>query len=163
MDTHLGPLLAKFTHPILGGSTLNIGVIRGGSRPNIVPDQAEAQLDIRITPALAASGGALGLLQETISCHELPVEIVNPHENPPMETDPGHPMIQRLLKTDSSCSLTGAPWFSDAAHLANGGTPAICIGPGSIEQAHTADEFIELGALERGADIFTRFIRGLAD
>lgn len=162
LDVHLGAQLATFTHPALGRSTLNIGVIRGGSRPNIVPDLAEAELDIRITPALATAGGALRLLHETIAFHELPVEIVNPHENPPMETDTAHPMIQRLLETDSSCSLTGAPWFSDAAHLANAGIPSICIGPGAIDQAHTADEFIELAALERGAGFFTRFICGLA-
>jgi acetylornithine deacetylase/succinyl-diaminopimelate desuccinylase-like protein len=35
--------------------------------------------------------------------------------------------------------------------------------PGAIDQAHTADEFIELAALRDGADFFTRFIRGLAD
>ncbi len=161
LDAHLVSRLATYTHPMLGGCTLNIGVIRGGSRPNIVPDLAEAELDIRITPALAEAGGALELLQEMIASHELPVEIVNPHENPPMETSADHPMIQRLLETDPACSLTGAPWFSDAAHLAKGGIPAICIGPGKIDQAHTADEFIELTALEQGAEFFTRFIRGL--
>jgi acetylornithine deacetylase/succinyl-diaminopimelate desuccinylase-like protein len=163
LDIHLKSRLADFTHPVLGGSTLNIGVIRGGSRPNIVPDLAEAEIDIRITPALAAAGGALKLLNEMITCHELPVEIVNPHENPPMDTSVDHPMIKRLLETDSSCALAGAPWFSDAAHLANGGIPSICIGPGKIDQAHTADEFIELAALEQGADYFTRFVRELAN
>ncbi|MDP3851121.1 MAG: M20 family metallopeptidase [Luteolibacter sp.] len=163
LDCHLGAALATFTHPVLGRSTVNIGVIRGGSRPNIVPDFAEAEIDIRITPSLAAAGGALKLLRETIDCHELPVELVNPHENPPMETPADHPMIQRLLANGAPVGLAGAPWFSDAAHLSHAGVPAICIGPGSIEQAHTADEFIELAALELGADFLTRFIRGLAD
>jgi acetylornithine deacetylase len=162
LDGHLGGKLAAFTHPVLGRSTLNIGVIRGGSRPNIVPDLAEAELDIRLTPALAAAGGALKLLRETI--HELgaPVEIVSSHENPPMETPPDHPMIRRLRAAGPDAQLAGAPWFSDAAHLSNAGLPAICIGPGSIDQAHTADEFIEIQALEEGADFFSRFLRGLA-
>ena len=56
LDCHLGAELAGFTHPVLGRSTLNIGVIRGGARPNIVPDLAEAEIDIRITPSLAAAG-----------------------------------------------------------------------------------------------------------
>jgi acetylornithine deacetylase/succinyl-diaminopimelate desuccinylase-like protein len=77
LDCHLGAQLAGFTHPVLGRSTLNIGVIRGGSRPNIVPDLAEAEIDIRITPSLLAAGGALKLLRETIDCHELPLAIVN--------------------------------------------------------------------------------------
>lgn len=162
LDHHLGAALATFTHPVLGRSTCNVGVIRGGSRPNIVPDFAEAEIDIRITPSLTAAGGALKLLTETLQFHDLPVEIVNPHENPPMDTDAGHPMIQALLATDPATGLAGAPWFSDAAHLSAGGIPSICIGPGSIDQAHTVDEFIETAALEKGAAFFSEFIASLA-
>jgi acetylornithine deacetylase len=161
LDCHLGSRLATFQHPVLGHATLNIGTIRGGTRPNIVPDLAEAEIDIRITPALSADGGALKLLDRTIDEHQLPVKIVNPHENPPMDTPADHPMIRRLLEIEPSIQLAGAPWFSDAAHLASGGVPAVCIGPGSIDQAHTADEFIELAELERGAEILSRFIRSL--
>lgn len=160
LDHHLGTALARFSHPVLGHSTMNIGVIRGGSRPNIVPDMAEAELDIRIAPSLAEAGGALRLLEETIQAHQLPVRIVDPHENPPMQTDADHPMVRRLLAT-GDCRLAGAPWFSDAAHLAAGGIPSVCMGPGSIAQAHTKDEFIELDALRHGADFFTRFVRDL--
>lgn len=158
LDHHLGGQLATFTHPVLGRSTMNVGMIRGGSRPNIVPDLAEAEIDIRITPALAAAGGALKLLTETLAFHDLPVGIVNPHENPPMETAADHPMVLELLATDPATGLAGAPWFSDAAHLSNGGVPSICIGPGSIDQAHTVDEFIEIAALEKGAAFFSSFI-----
>ncbi|MEO7099446.1 MAG: M20 family metallopeptidase [Luteolibacter sp.] len=161
LDHHLGSELATFTHPVLGRSTMNVGMIRGGARPNIVPDLAEAEIDIRITPALAAAGGALKLLTETIEFYALPVEIVKPHENPPMETAADHPMIQALLATGPLTGLAGAPWFSDAAHLSNGGIPSICIGPGSIDQAHTIDEFIEIAALEQGAAFFSDFLGNL--
>ena len=161
LDHHLGGQLATFTHPVLGHSTMNVGMIRGGARPNIVPDLAEAEIDIRITPALAAAGGALKLLTETIAFFDLPIEIVKSHENPPMETAADHPIVQALLATDSACKLTGAPWFSDAAHLSKGGIPSICIGPGTIDQAHTVDEFIEISALEHGAAFFSSFIAGL--
>jgi len=161
LDRHLIPRLAEFTHPRLGHSTLNVGVIRGGSRPNIVPDLAEVEIDIRFTPSLDDGGGALKLLADTIHDHGLPMEIVNPHENPPMETNAGHPGIQRLLELGSS--LASAPWFSDAAHLSRGGIPSICIGPGSIDQAHTVDEFIDIEQLKEGAGFFTRLVRGLAE
>lgn len=160
LDHHLGAKLATFTHPVLGRSTMNVGVIQGGARPNIVPDNATAQIDIRITPALAQAGGALKLLSETITDFGLPLEIVNPHENPPMETSADHPVIQALLENGSS--LAGAPWFSDAAHLSHGGVPSICIGPGSIDQAHTVDEFISVDELEAGAAFFEQFIRRIA-
>lgn len=162
LDHHLGGKLATFTHPVLGHATMNVGIIRGGARPNIVPDRAEAEIDIRITPALSAAGGALKLLTEMIAFHDLPLEIVNPHENPPMETAADHPMVRALLATDAATELAGAPWFSDAAHLGSGGIPSICIGPGSIDQAHTIDEFIDVSELERGAEFFSRFIASLA-
>lgn len=161
LDRELVPRLATYTHPVLGRSTMNVGVIRGGSRPNVVPDLAEAEIDIRITPALHAAGGALALLSATIEALNLPVEIVKPHENTPMETSAGHPVVQALMATDAGTGLAGAPWFSDAAHLSNGGIPSICLGPGSIDQAHTIDEFIDIAALEAGAAYFTRFVRSL--
>jgi len=160
LDHHLGAKLATYTHPVLGHSTMNVGVFNGGTRPNIVPDLANAVLDIRITPSLAESGGALKLLADTIADFDLPIEIVNPDEKPPMETPGDHPVIKALLSHGSK--LAGAPWFSDAAHLSDGGIPSICIGPGSIDQAHTIDEFISVEALEEGAAFFEKFIRDLA-
>lgn len=159
LDNHLVPKLAEFSHPDLGPSTLNIGVVRGGSRPNIVPDCAEAEIDIRYTPSLEQAGGAIKLLADTIADYQLPLQIVNPHQNPPMETHADHPGIQRLLAMGSS--LASAPWFSDAAHLSRGGIPSICIGPGSIDQAHTDDEHIKVSDLKAGAEFFTRLVREL--
>ncbi|MGA0846054.1 MAG: M20 family metallopeptidase, partial [Luteolibacter sp.] len=91
LDCVLEPVLVKDPHPVLGVSTMNVGLIRGGTRPNIVPEWAEAEIDIRTTPALARAGGALRCLRETIDRHALPIEVVNPHENPPMETAADHP------------------------------------------------------------------------
>jgi acetylornithine deacetylase len=161
LDHHLGRALAGFTHPTLGRSTLNVGVIRGGSRPNIVPDWAEAEIDIRLTPDLAAAGGARALLGELLENHALPVELAEWRENPPMATPDDHPMVRALLAVDPATALAGAPWFSDAAHLSAGGVPSVCLGPGSIDQAHTADEFIDLDDLARGARFFERFVRAL--
>jgi len=67
IDRDLTPILAGFVHPVLGRSTQNIGMITGGSRPNIVPDAAGAQIDIRTTPSLYESGGALEVLKTFIN------------------------------------------------------------------------------------------------
>ena len=64
LESHLVPKLKEFTHDKLGPSTINFGVIRGGSRPNIVPDLAEAEIDIRFSPSLQNAGGALKLLAD---------------------------------------------------------------------------------------------------
>lgn len=154
--------LASYTHPSLNHSTLNIGVISGGKQPNIVPDLAVAQIDIRTTPALHDGPGALALVEQVIDEQQLPLKIINPKENPPMEVAADNPWILRLQAANPSSKAVSAPWFSDAGHLNAGGLPAVCIGPGSIDQAHTKDEFIRISDLEAGVDYFESFIRSLA-
>jgi acetylornithine deacetylase len=75
-----------------------------------------------------------------------------------METFLDNPWLQKLKEFFPEQIFTGAPWFSDAAHLANAGLASVCLGPGSIDQAHTADEFIRIRDLEAGADWFSAFI-----
>ena len=153
--------LASYTHPVLGHSTLNIGVISGGSRPNIVPDFASAEIDIRLTPSLHQDGGALSLLESFLTENKLPLEIANPHENPPMELSKDNSWIQKMISANPDSKPVGAPWFSDAAHLNDAGIASVCIGPGSIDQAHTKDEFISISDLDAGVDYFESFIRSL--
>ena len=78
-----------------------------------------------------------------------------------MEVPVDNEWLTRLTALNPQSRLVGAPWFSDAAHLNEGGLPAICLGPGSIQQAHTRDEFISIADLEAGADYFSRLIAGL--
>lgn len=159
LDACLPDALAQFTHPLLGFSTVNIGTFHSGTRPNIVPDLAEAEIDIRTTPALLDAGGALKLLESMVRKLDLPIEVVDAHENPPMETPADHPDVQMLEM--HGCETTSAPWFSDAAHLSAGGVPSVCLGPGHIDQAHTADEFIDVAELEEGASRFSEIIKSL--
>ncbi len=153
--------LATYSHPILGHSTLNVGTIQGGSSTNIVPDYAEATLDIRFTPDLQQVGDPQDLLQQLITEHKLPLEIAHTSGAPPMDVSSDNPWLQRILALQTTSRLVGAPWFSDAAHLNDAGLPAICIGPGSIDQAHTADEFIQTTDLTEGAKWFHHLIGGL--
>lgn len=158
LDEDFRSQIAQATHPILGFSTLNIGTISGGTRPNIVPARASAVIDIRTVPAFVAERSAAEQLQEYVRN----VEVSEIAESPPMEMTPDHPWLARLRKAQPDLTLAGAPWFSDAAHLSAGGLPSICLGPGSIDQAHTADEFITVADLEAGTAWFAKLIAGLA-
>jgi acetylornithine deacetylase len=140
---------------LLGHSTVNIGVIRGGSRANIVPDSCEADLDIRMTPAFYRAGGA-EILQRFLDENRLPVAMAARAPSPPLDTAPGHPAVKALLA--AGAKPVGAPWFCDATWLAAGGIPGAAAGPGSIDQAHTADEWIAIGELERGVAFYRRFL-----
>ncbi|MBK1829188.1 M20 family metallopeptidase [Verrucomicrobiaceae bacterium R5-34] len=162
LDKKLVAQLAEYTHPILGHTTLNVGVFHGGKQPNIVPDFASAQIDIRMTPSLTEDCGALALVEKVIAEESLPISVSQPHENPPMEVPVDHPWILKMQAANPDSQAVGAPWFSDAAHLNAAGLPSICVGPGSIDQAHTRDEFIQISDLEAGVEYFERLIRSLA-
>jgi acetylornithine deacetylase/succinyl-diaminopimelate desuccinylase-like protein len=88
--------------------------------------------------------------------HHVPATVEPIKISAPLYTSPENPFIQKFLALGSK--LTGANWFCDAACFALEGTPAIAIGPGSIAQAHTADEYIEIAKLERGAEFFTNYL-----
>jgi acetylornithine deacetylase/succinyl-diaminopimelate desuccinylase family protein len=161
LDTEFRELLleAGGVDEVLQHSTINLGTIQGGTRSNIVPDHCVLRVDIRFTPQLAELGGALRLLEDFVRRVDPKAEIVPLPEAPPLNTPADNPFVQKLVQCGAS--LTGAPWFCDAAYLAQRGIPAIAIGPGSIAQAHTKDEFIAIADLEAGVDFFKTWLRSL--
>jgi acetylornithine deacetylase/succinyl-diaminopimelate desuccinylase family protein len=137
----------------LGAPTFSIGTIQGGSKINIVPDLCEARVDIRTIP-----GQDLSPLLDSLA-KRFPGLEIGRRTSAPLWTDPAHPLVGVL----ESCGarFAGAPWFCDAAVLSAGGTPAVALGPGSIEQAHTADEWISVAELEAGVAFFKRLLQSL--
>lgn len=153
----LRPALAACTHPVLGHATVSVGTIEGGSKINIVPDLCEAAVDIRTVPGAqctAVIGSLAAQLQQRVPGLEVTLS-----QSPPLDTPREHPVIGLLEALGARC--VGAPWFCDAAVFARHGVPAVAMGPGSIDQAHTKDEWIAVAELERGARFFGRFLDGL--
>ncbi len=147
------PELEKLSDPVLGRPTLSVGTIAGGSKINIVPDTCEANVDMRTIPGQDTS------FVSTLLRRRVPDIEISVSGSTPLFTDPGHPLIAKL----ESCGagLAGAPWFCDAAVFAERGCAAIALGPGSIAQAHTCDEFIQASDLEDGARFFLKFLNAL--
>src|SRR5437763_17060966 len=54
---------------------------------------------------------------------------------------------------------TGVPFGTDAPHFAATGCPTVVFGPGSIDQAHTADEWLPLDQLQSAAEILYDFLQ----
>ena len=52
----------------------------------------------------------------------------------------------------------GVPYGSDASKLARAGVPSVVFGPGSIDQAHAAVEFVDCGEVVRALDFYSRFL-----
>ena len=162
IETEYAQNLGKRRHPVLGHPTINTGIIRGGSQPNIVPDVCEADLDRRTLPgeSFTTISREIG---EVLKKRGLKARLTNVkgYTCPAMETDPTLPMIQQLMRTVRQTKPFGVDYYCDAANIATTGVPAIVWGPGDIAQAHTADEWISIRQLERGMDALTRFLLSL--
>ncbi len=144
--------------PVLGHPTFSIGTIRGGTKSNIVPDHAEAVIDLRLLPSQWKNGEARHLFEiMRQACPGLQVEQISGSEA--LDTDPAHPLVAKLVEIGGRPA--GAAWFCDAAIFSVQGIPAVAVGPGSIAQAHTENEFIEVAALEKGVAYFKKFLHKL--
>jgi acetylornithine deacetylase/succinyl-diaminopimelate desuccinylase-like protein len=150
------PWLKTFTHPVLGHSTMSVGTIQGGSKTNVVPDYCHATLDLRLVPGQEELFEKQLFARLRNACAEVEIEVRRSH---PLHTDTEHPLLQTLQSLGSQA--VGAPWFCDAAVFAQQGCPAIAMGPGSIAQAHTCDEWISIADLDAGTAFFERFLRKL--
>jgi len=144
----------------LGRTTISLGMIHGGTRPNITADHCQLTVDIRYNPAVRDQGGPFELLKDFLKHHDA-TATVHPRGamSPCLDTPANDPYVQQLVK--EGAELTGAPWFCDAAFLAEVGVPAVAVGPGSILQAHTKDEWIECAELERGAQFWVKWLKAL--
>ena len=158
LEEKLNAVFAAMEDPVLGHPTFSIGTIRGGTKFNIVPDHAEAVIDLRLLPSQWKDNEAAEVFRVIKDvCPNLGVERLG--GSAALDTDPSHPLVQKLVL--AGAKLGGAPWFCDAAIFCAAGVPAVAIGPGSVAQAHTEDEFIEVTALEEGVEFFKRFLHSL--
>lgn len=128
---------------LLGQSTLNVGIIRGGSAVNVIPGEAEACLLIRTV-------GPSGPLREQILAEQIPgVEISFPAEIP----------AHRGIGLEG-WETTVVRFASDLPHLTEWGT-RYQLGPGTIRVAHTAEERIAKSELRQGVAEYARLARQL--
>jgi len=162
LETKYQKFLRKRRHPILGNPTINVGAVRGGTQPNIVPARCEIEVDRRTIPGEKDSAVQREIV-EFIRAGGLKVELLNSKSAPCMalETNSNLPLVRQLMSLCRQSEPEGVDFFSDAAIIATGGTPSVVFGPGNIAQAHTVNEWISLKSLERATSILTRFLRRL--
>ncbi|HEV8543822.1 MAG TPA: M20/M25/M40 family metallo-hydrolase [Verrucomicrobiae bacterium] len=162
LETKYAKFLRRRKHPLLGSATINVGSVRGGTQPNIVPDRCEIEIDRRTVPDEIDSRvrrEILGFIRDA----GLAVEMENAKHHPciGLETDPKVPLVAQFMSLARQRESIGVDFFCDAAIISAGGTPSVVFGPGNIAQAHTVDEWISLKSLKRATLLLTRFLRGL--
>jgi acetylornithine deacetylase len=132
---------------VLGKSTLNIGTIQGGRAPNIIPDEARAEIFIRLVCDSASTRLALAEAVEKVGNG---VELLGVLEIPAMHLTP-----VEGLPTTVVAFTTDIPAFAGAW-----GQPLL-LGPGTIHVAHTLEERVPKKELLDAVEIYQKMVRQL--
>lgn len=152
-------LRARPGHPLVGGPSFSVGVIRGGSAVNIVPDLCEVLVDRRLIPGEdgeAAEAELRGFLGDS------GYELVTLLEDWPLETPPEAEVVSRaeeaLRAALGQATVTGVSYGTDASKMARNGVESVVCGPGDIAQAHTSEEWVEVEQVEAAARVYGHFL-----
>jgi acetylornithine deacetylase len=160
-------LTSRDPHPLLAHGSLHAGTIRGGSAPSVYPDRCELVVERRTLPdeAVAAVAAEFEEVLEAVRRERpgLDAELIVGLTRPGTEVAADHPLVSGLLAAleaeGESPAIEGMTAWVDAALLNEAGIPAVCFGPGSIAQAHSADEWVDVEEIRRGTRVLTRFCR----
>ena len=154
--------LRRRRHPLLGHATVNVGMIHGGTQPNIVPDLCSITIDRRTLPG-ETEAGVRREIAALLARKKIPAQFSRAKLLPalPLETQASLPLVRQFMRCAAQTRPAGVDYFCDASVLANGGIPSVVFGPGDIAQAHTADEWISLAGLKRSQEMLLHFFCSL--
>ena len=129
--------------PVLGETTVNIGVIRGGTEANIIPAHAEAELMVRLV-------GDVEPIKKQIK----------KWAKGKAEVEFGSYIPAQRFHTVEGLEVAPVAYTSDIPLLTKWGTPLL-FGPGSIHVAHTPAEYVDVNELRASVDTYERLARSL--
>ena len=160
--------MQQVQHPLLGPGTCNVGVIHGGVQVNFVPDEAVIEIDRRLLPGEEVESVLAhyqSMLNALMKQHP---DVIAEMEQPMLQdwsfqTNAAAPLVQLsrdvLRGMNREDGVSGVPFGSDASKFSRLGIPTILFGPGSIDQAHAAVEYVECAEVEAALAFYTQIAR----
>jgi len=154
------------THPLTGIAACSINTISGGTAVNIIPNLCEIEIDRRVLPS-EDSGKVQDEIKSILSSisksdPSIVIELSTPFVDYPLDPKVNHDFslqISQILEgANFSGEFRGAAYGTDASTYSVAGFPAVVLGPGSVEQAHTKDEWLEISELEKAVVIYGEFM-----
>ena len=148
-------------------SIVSCGVIQGGTAHNIIPEICDITWGMRLLPG--EDGDAIqARIQDFIDREVEPMlKAAAPHagvvttlevDSIPLAVDTDSP-AEHLVKYLTGLNDSQVVSFgTEAGAFQKSGMPAVVLGPGSIDQAHKADEFIEISQVEQCVDFVGKLI-----
>ena len=154
------------------GASLTIGQINGGTAVNILARECVFVFDLRTEPGMDPFALLEGFFDEArrldvalkARAPEAGVLVENRSLTPSFAPEPNgaaEAMARRLAGDNGP--LRVAPYAAEAGQFQGAGFSTVICGPGSIDQAHQPDEFIEIRQIERGAQFMVRLVEMLSE
>jgi acetylornithine deacetylase len=141
---------------------LNIGTIRGGTAPNVVPDRCELALTFRPPPGDDGTGLTRRVGEAVAAAAgDAPVEIAVTAVSPAMATPVTAPVMRELMAAAQETDAATVSYATDAGWLSQAGLKCAVFGPGDIALAHRPDESVPIDDLERARRVLVEVIRRL--
>ena len=156
-------LASTYTNPTfeINIPTLNLGCLHAGDSPNRICETAELQIDLRLMPGMEIEALTTTIqhrLVETIASYGTRLSITRLNEVPAYQTSDDGDLARTLA------SLSGRPpgtvaFGTEAPFLQSVGMETVVFGPGSIDQAHQPNEYLDLSQLSPARDTLENVIR----
>jgi acetylornithine deacetylase/succinyl-diaminopimelate desuccinylase family protein len=160
---HLNAELRKRPDPLTGPPSLTVSLIEGGTDICTVPARCVISIDRRLVPGEVPSvafAEVNAILQEVMA-KDRTINVKSaapPAEDLPLSAAKETRLIEVAQRACARFAGTGEPrgvtYGTDASVLSAAGIPCVVLGPGSIEQAHTVGEYVELAQLDKAFEIY---------
>jgi succinyl-diaminopimelate desuccinylase len=150
------------THPDLGSTIITPTVVGGGTKSNVVPESCVLTIDSRTIPQhrnesiLMAVRSLVARLHRVDPDFRAKVEVMYPSH---YLLVPKEDSFVKLVEEVSGSRSTIAPYGTEAPFYQKLGMTSIVFGPGSVKQAHIADEYVSVRDVRRATRIYETLIR----
>ena len=157
----------SLTHPLTGQAACSVNTISGGTAVNIIPNFCEIEIDRRTLPGedseqvlkdMKAVLDSISLRDPTILIGTS-TPFVDYQLDPTVNRDFALQISEILIEMGLSGEQSGAGYGTDASTYSKAGIPAVVIGPGSINQAHTKDEWLEIAELNKSVSVYKQIMK----
>ncbi|NRA89464.1 MAG: acetylornithine deacetylase [Rhizobiales bacterium] len=161
----------NLTSLIPNHNTLNVGLLKGGTALNILPRSCEFSLDIRTLPSDNPEkymdqyrAYARKIEKQMQAEFEIAnIEISTSAKAPGLIPEPNGNAERLALNLSSNNKTIAVAYGTEAGLFQRAGYSTIVCGPGSIDQAHKPNEFIEISQIEKGEIFIEKLINRVAN
>jgi succinyl-diaminopimelate desuccinylase len=140
--------------------TINIGIIQGGTKTNVIPDHVHLEIDRRTIPGETADSALEEIrnIMRKFPSERIEIEMEHPGESYQIPQGKQNIMYKKVLDITEKYEISGRSFmegYTEAdIYYRYFGIPIINLGPGSIEQAHTEVEFVEVQEILKACNIY---------